>query len=88
MIVESYIIGRLNQVADESGVNPLDDPEGLQEELVQFPQIIRFQYDRSGQLLYQRMNEEIQIYTVGVKTKNEITSNQTNNPVIFPMTNE
>ena len=65
-IVESYITGRLNQVIDESGINPLDDPEGLQEELAQFPQIIRFQYHISGRGLLQRMNEEIENYSVGI----------------------
>ena len=64
-IVEAYVIGRLNQVADVNGVNPLDDPEGLQEELIQFPQMIRFEYKKSGEWLVQKMQSVMREHEVG-----------------------
>lgn len=66
-IVEAYIEGRLTQVCDEGAVNPLDDPEGLQEELTQFPQMIRFVYDKSGQWLLEKMEATMRDYEVAAR---------------------
>ena len=66
-IVEAYIEGRLTQVCDEGAVYPLDDPEGLQEELTQFPQMIRFVYDKSGQWLLEKMEATMRDYEVAAR---------------------
>ena len=57
-VVQAYVEGRLVQVSEESGSgNPLEDPEGLYEEMSQFPQIVRFVYTESGKYLLDKMNE-------------------------------
>lgn len=66
-LVEAYVEGRLNQVSDENGNgNPLDDPEGLHEEMSQFPQIVRFVYSESGAYLLKKMEEMMSEYDVRV----------------------
>lgn len=66
-VVEAYVEGRLNQVSDENGNgNPLDDPEGLHEEMTQFPQIVRFVYTESGAYLLKKMESMMSEYDVRV----------------------
>ena len=66
-VVQAYVEGRLVQVSEESGSgNPLEDPEGLYEEMSQFPQIVRFVYTESGKYLLDQMNELTSEYEVRV----------------------
>lgn len=66
-VVQAYVEGRLEQVSEESGSgNPLEDPEGLYEEMSQFPQIVRFVYTESGKYLLDKMNELTSEYEVRV----------------------
>ena len=55
-IVEAYVEGRLVQInSEDDSMNPLEDPEALHEEMTQFPQIVRFVYQTSGEFLVKRM---------------------------------
>ena len=62
-IVEAYVEGRLNQINNEDdNMNPLEDPEALHEEMTQFPQIVRFVYQTSGEYLVKRMEGLMESY--------------------------
>lgn len=63
-VVEAYIDGRLIQVCDETAVNPLDNPESIQEEMSQFPQMVRFEYEKNGGCLLSRMESCLNEYEV------------------------
>lgn len=64
-IVEAYVEGRLIQInSDDDSMNPLADPEALHEEMTQFPQIVRFVYQTSGEFLVKRMEMLMKEYTV------------------------
>ena len=63
-VVEAYIEGRLIQVCDDTAVNPLDNPEGIQEEMSQFPQMIRFEYEKNGSCLMTKMAACLNEYEV------------------------
>lgn len=64
-IVEAYVEGRLIQInSDDDSMNPLEDPEALHEEMTQFPQIVRFVYQTSGEFLVKRMEQLMKEYDV------------------------
>ena len=64
-IVEAYVEGRLIQINNEDDtMNPLADPEALHEEMTQFPQIVRFVYQTSGEFLVKRMEMLMTEYNV------------------------
>ena len=66
-LVLQQLLPRVVQVSEESGSgNPLEDPEGLYEEMSQFPQIVRFVYTESGKYLLDQMNELTSEYEVRV----------------------
>ena len=64
--------GDENGEGDENGNgNPLDDPEGLHEEMTQFPQIVRFVYTESGAYLLKKMESMMSEYDVRVVSGGE-----------------
>lgn len=64
-IVESYVEGRLAQInGEEDEISILSDPEALQEDMTQFPQIVRFVYQESGNFLVAKMELLMNEYNV------------------------
>ena len=57
-------------MCDESAVNPLDNPEGIQEEMTQFPQMVRFEYEKSGDCLMKKMEDCMREYEVNFNLPN------------------